>query len=84
MLQIANGASLSIAPLGALTMVGDVLNDGQMTIQSSSSGDGSFIDGRACLGSGTFTVERYLAQRDGIMFLRLSVMDYPVFLPVYI
>ncbi|MCF8369913.1 MAG: hypothetical protein K9G76_12805 [Bacteroidales bacterium] len=59
-IEIASGASLTIEPLGALTTLGDFSNEGEMTIQSSADGDGSFIDNGIVTGSGLCHVERYL------------------------
>ncbi len=61
-LNIASGASLNIKPDGSLRAKGDLINNGQFTIESTPDGDGSFIDNGTITGSGTYTVERYLQE----------------------
>ena len=59
-LDIASGASVFIQVAGTLTTFGNFTNDGQFTIESTSAGDGSFINYGVIAGTGDFVVGRYL------------------------
>ena len=59
-LDIASGASLTIQATGTLTAYGDFNNDGQFTIGSTPTGDGSFIDNGTITETGISSVQRYL------------------------
>jgi hypothetical protein len=59
-LSIYSGASLTIDAGKALQASGTTTNDGTFTIKSDAAGTGSFID-NGVLGSGTYTVEKYLS-----------------------
>jgi hypothetical protein len=59
-LYVSSGASLTVPANSALTVLGNCNNNGQLTIKSTSAGDGSFINYGAITGSGIATVERYL------------------------
>ena len=45
---------------GTLTAYGNFSNDGLLTIKSSPTGDGSFIDNGTIIGTGTCSVQRYI------------------------
>ncbi|MBU2553436.1 MAG: T9SS type A sorting domain-containing protein [Bacteroidetes bacterium] len=57
-LTIASGAELTIAPGKALTVTGTLINNGTLTLSSTSSGTGSLIAGGNS--TGTITSQRYL------------------------
>ena len=59
-LDIAAGASVFIQVTGTLTTFGDFNNDGEFTIESTTTGDGSFIDNGTITGTGVSSVQRYL------------------------
>lgn len=59
-ITIASGGSLFIDGGKALTVNGNITNDGTFTIKSDATGTGSFINGGTLGGSGTYTVEKYL------------------------
>ena len=58
--DIAIGASVTIATNGTLKSYGAFNNNGNFTIKSSPTDDGSFIDNGIITGTGTNTVERYI------------------------
>ena len=60
-LEIASGASLTVPVSSTLTVNGLFNNNGQFTVESTSAGDGSFINNGAITGSGVFSVQRYLS-----------------------
>lgn len=57
---VGSGKTLTIPYNGWLTATGSLVNEGTITINSTSSGTGSLIPG-AWSGSGTFTMQRYVA-----------------------
>ena len=59
-LHISSGASLTIPEAKTLTVNGNFFNDGQFTVESTATGDGSFINYGVIMGTGTVTIERYL------------------------
>jgi hypothetical protein len=63
-LEIATGASVTVKSTGSLTAHGEFINDGQFTVQSSTSGDGSFIDNGTITGTGNNRVERYIEEEE--------------------
>ena len=58
--DIATGASITVLTTGTLTATGDFNNDGSLIIESSATGDGSFIDNGTITGVGDETVQRYI------------------------
>ncbi|MDD4148739.1 MAG: fibronectin type III domain-containing protein, partial [Bacteroidales bacterium] len=61
-LTIAGGAILTIAANKALTVNGNLINNGIMNIQSTTVGDGSLLTIGALSGTGTYNVDRYLQE----------------------
>ena len=59
-LTVDEGAELDILSDCALTVSGNVINNGTITIKSSSSGEGSILVNGTVSGTGLFDVERYL------------------------
>ena len=59
-LHISPGASLTIPEAKTLTVNGNFFNNGQFTVESTATGDGSFINYGVIMGTGTVTIERYL------------------------
>ncbi len=59
-LDIAAGASVFIQVSGTLTAFGNFDNDGQFTIESTPTGNGSFIDNGTITGTGTNSVQCYI------------------------
>jgi hypothetical protein len=62
-LQINNGSILTINSAKALTVGGDVDNEGSVIIKSDESTSASFVNTGAITGAGTFTVERFASKR---------------------
>ncbi|MCD4732600.1 MAG: T9SS type A sorting domain-containing protein [Bacteroidales bacterium] len=59
-MDIALDASVTVPASSTLTVYGDFNNDGQFSVESSPTGDGSFINYGAITGTGNSTVGRYL------------------------
>ena len=84
-LDINDGASVTVETTGRLTVYGELINDGQFTIQSSPSGDGSFIDNGIITGSGNFRVERYI-EKDKWHYISSPIADGTsgIYLDIYL
>jgi len=87
-LDIASGASVTVPVNKSLTVYGNLNNNGQFNIISTSAGDGSFINYGSITGNGTVSVGRYLTSggwhyvsppiADGLseIFLDIYLMDW--------
>ena len=87
-LEIASGASVTVPESNTLTVYGNLGNNGQLTIESSSAGDGSFINYGPISGTGSASVGRYLTSErwhyisspiaDGVagVFLNLYLINW--------
>lgn len=58
--DIATGAALTVGIDGSLTSHNTFNNNGDFTVKSSPTDDGSFIDNGSITGTGSFSVERYI------------------------
>lgn len=63
-MTVSSNAIFKLSPTAALTLGGDLTNNGTFSVQSDATGTGSFILNGNYSGSGTFEMERYVAGAD--------------------
>jgi hypothetical protein len=64
-LVVNTGAAVTIAPGRAMTVTGNMTNNGSMTLQSNETGNGTIITRGTVGGSGTFSAQQYLTGSGG-------------------
>ena len=63
-LEVESGATLTINPDIALTLTGNLTNDGTITLKSTASGTGKLYDNGTISGGGDIEAERYLTSAE--------------------
>jgi len=83
-IRIESDGDLTIPVLKALTVSGDITNEGVLTIESTATGTGSLIAKGAYTNNGTTTVQRYITSYsavgadDGWHFISSPVFEYAI------